>query len=367
MAVKYVCYTYDIVHRSSIYDTCMDLTRPRVVQAFKKANVSGHISEFCVVARVCVDVKRLLCPVAELSGVDSQNPCGRTSSPGSLASQLCPLGPKDRCTPSQAQAMGQQVLALIAMHEANKTTLPCKYFFISYLIIHHNSPIKFEYMFCRLHPDELQNTFDIFHRCLAIAYATFFLNLYSKANAPCVLCHGCKSLYPPGQYIHHVCQALPPNIVPCRSRMWRRCLVPLVSPDVDRLQQKQRWKYVIEKFSHASMGVVRRNPLPTQTEVQLLEMPECKRGRFVKQPSEECPKVPTVYEEENGMALLDGGGAPSSAPPGLSALVNGQPSSPASSRMLLDVDVSGIHEVRSSSVQPGETVTCFLSHRKMTH
>ena len=77
--------------------------------------------------------------------------------------------------------------------------------------------------------DELQNTFDIFHRCLAVAYGTFFLNLYTKANAPCLLCHGCKSLYPPGQYIHHACPALPPNIVPCRSRMWRRCLVPLVS------------------------------------------------------------------------------------------------------------------------------------------
>ena len=45
---------------------------------------------------------------------------------GSLASQLCPLGPKDRCTPSQAQAMGQQVLALMAMHEANAISLPCK-------------------------------------------------------------------------------------------------------------------------------------------------------------------------------------------------------------------------------------------------
>lgn len=45
-------------------------------------------------------------------------------SPGSLASQLCPLGPKDRCTPSQAQAMGQQVLALLAMHEKNNLSLP---------------------------------------------------------------------------------------------------------------------------------------------------------------------------------------------------------------------------------------------------
>ena len=43
-----------------------------------------------------------------------------TLTPGSLASQLCPLGPKDRCTPSQAQAMGQQILALLAMYEKNK-------------------------------------------------------------------------------------------------------------------------------------------------------------------------------------------------------------------------------------------------------
>ena len=45
---------------------------------------------------------------------------------GSLASQLCPHGPKDRCTPSQAQAMGQQVLGIMAVHETNKTLLPCK-------------------------------------------------------------------------------------------------------------------------------------------------------------------------------------------------------------------------------------------------
>lgn len=47
-----------------------------------------------------------------------------TLTPGSLASQLCPLGPKDRCTPSQAQAMGQQILALLAMYEKNKLPLP---------------------------------------------------------------------------------------------------------------------------------------------------------------------------------------------------------------------------------------------------
>lgn len=34
------------------------------------------------------------------------------------------LGPTDRCTPSQAQAMGQQVLAVIALHEKNTLQLP---------------------------------------------------------------------------------------------------------------------------------------------------------------------------------------------------------------------------------------------------
>ncbi|KAL5476330.1 hypothetical protein EMCRGX_G026259 [Ephydatia muelleri] len=173
-----------------------------------------------------------------------------TPSLGALFNQLTPMGPTDRCTPSQAQAMGQQILSIIAVHERGKVPLPV----------------------------ELQNSFDVFHRCLAVVYGTFFLNLYTKANAPCLLCHGCKSLYPPGQFIHHSCLALPPNILPCRSRMWRRCLVPLVSPGLDRVQQKQRWKYVLEKFSHTSMGVVRRNPIPPETEAQLLEIPECKRA-----------------------------------------------------------------------------------------
>ena len=135
--------------------------------------------------------------------------------------------------------------------------------------------------------------------------------------------------------------------------------MPLVSPDIDRLQQKQRWKYVIEKFSHASMGVVRRNPLPTQTEVQLLEMPECKRGRFVKQPAEEGSKVAAYYEDENGAALGESDSTPP-APLGLSALVNGQPSSPVSSRMLLDVDVSSMQEVRLCGAWPGVNVLTRL-------
>lgn len=34
------------------------------------------------------------------------------------------------------------------------------------------------------------------------------------------------------------------------------------------------------------MGVVRRNRIPVESEPHILEMPECKRGRFVKSPSD---------------------------------------------------------------------------------
>lgn len=115
------------------------------------------------------------------------------------------------------------------------------------------------------------------------------------------------------------------------------------------------------------MGVVRRNPLPTQTEVQLLEMPECKRGRFVKQPAEEGAKAATLYEEENDTVLLDNGSTPSAAPSGLSALVNGQPSSPGPSRVLLDVDVPGMQEVsRDVRALICDGFTCLPLHRTMT-
>ena len=188
------------------------------------------------------------------------------------------LGPADRCTPSQAQAMGQQLLAIIALHERSKLTLPGE---LATPPSAHSLPHAHTTL-----PVQLQNSFDVFHRCLAVVYGTFFLNLYSKANAPCLLCHGCKSLYPPSQFIHHSCPALPLNIVPCRSRMWRRCLVPLVSPGMDKFQQKQRWKYIIEKFSQATSGGSRRNPIPPDAQAQLLEMPELKRGRFVMTPTD---------------------------------------------------------------------------------
>ena len=50
-----------------------------------------------------------------------------TITPSALLSQMNALGPTDRCTPSQAQAMGQQVLAVIALHEKNTLQLPREY------------------------------------------------------------------------------------------------------------------------------------------------------------------------------------------------------------------------------------------------
>lgn len=83
--------------------------------------------------------------------------------------------------------------------------------------------------------------------------------------------------------------------------MWRRCLVPLVSPGIDKLQQKQRWKYVLEKFSHTASGVggTRRNPIPRDAEAQILEMPECKRGRFVVQPGDPTTVTPESVKVES--------------------------------------------------------------------
>ena len=64
--------------------------------------------------------------------------------------------------------------------------------------------------------------------------------------------------------------------------------MPLVSQGMDKLEQKQRWKYVLEKFSHTAAAVAgRRNPIPPEIEAQLLEMPELKRGRFIEEPSKQ--------------------------------------------------------------------------------
>ena len=78
--------------------------------------------------------------------------------------------------------------------------------------------------------------------------------------------------------------------------------MPLVSPGVDKLQQKQRWKFVLEKFSHNNHR--RHNPIPALAEAQLLEMPECKRGRFVAQPTSKQKKRP----RENGEGEDEGSG-----------------------------------------------------------
>ena len=165
------------------------------------------------------------------------------------------LSSNDRCTPLQAQAMGKQVVAFI--ENAKKDP-------------------KYQL------PYELQCSFEVVHKCLGMIYATFFLNLYHKANAPCLLCHACYGLYPPSQFIHHPCPGVEQlDITPCKSRMWRRCLVPLVTPGMDKLQQKQRWKFILEKFSHAQTGIVRRNCAVLGN---VLDMPELKRGRFVSDP-----------------------------------------------------------------------------------
>jgi len=52
--------------------------------------------------------------------------------------------------------------------------------------------------------------------------------------------------------------------------------VPLVSPGVDKDLQKQRWQFVLEKFSHF---VAKKNPIPPEAEAQLLDIPAAKRKR----------------------------------------------------------------------------------------
>lgn len=54
----------------------------------------------------------------------SPAPAPLSLSSSALLSQMSMIGPSDRCTPSQAQAMGQQLLAIIAVHERNKLPLP---------------------------------------------------------------------------------------------------------------------------------------------------------------------------------------------------------------------------------------------------
>lgn len=70
---------------------------------------------------------------------------------------------------------------------------------------------------------------------------------------------------------------------------------------MDKLQQKQRWKYVLEKFSHTAAALAgRRNPIPPEIEAQLLEMPELKRGRFVESPSKQKSSPPAPSGNSGG-------------------------------------------------------------------
>lgn len=54
-----------------------------------------------------------------------------------------------------------------------------------------------------------------------------------------------------------------------------------MSPGVDKDRQKQRWKYVLEKFSHNAAMASRKSHMCSDTESQLLDMPELKRGRYM--------------------------------------------------------------------------------------
>ena len=78
---------------------------------------------------------------------------------------------------------------------------------------------------------------------------------------------------------------------------------------MDKLQQKQRWKYVLEKFSYSTSGGVRRNPIPPEMEAQILEMPECKRGRFVVSPGVATPTMqPSINSDPDSTPLPQLGG-----------------------------------------------------------
>ena len=82
-------------------------------------------------------------------------------------------------TPSQAQAMGQQILALLAMYEKNKLPLPGTSSLILSLPLSELTSISFTTIsFC---VDELQNTFDVFHAVwllhTALSFSTYTLRL----------------------------------------------------------------------------------------------------------------------------------------------------------------------------------------------
>lgn len=55
-----------------------------------------------------------------------------------------------------------------------------------------------------------------------------------------------------------------------------------MSQDMDKTDQKERWKFVMGKFSHASMSVEKRNNAHLTVEPQLLDMPENKKKKYSK-------------------------------------------------------------------------------------
>lgn len=64
------------------------------------------------------------------SGASLPHPSDTPETPvssASLLSQMNQLGPSERCTPSQAVSMGQQLLAIIAQQERGKMALPSEY------------------------------------------------------------------------------------------------------------------------------------------------------------------------------------------------------------------------------------------------
>jgi hypothetical protein len=60
-----------------------------------------------------------------------------------LLTQMNQLGPSERCTASQAQSMGQQLLGIMAHSKRTKNPLPCELRNSTYLIFYWN---KFEVM-----------------------------------------------------------------------------------------------------------------------------------------------------------------------------------------------------------------------------
>ncbi len=88
--------------------------------------------------------------------------------------------------------------------------------------------------------------------------------------------------------------------------MWRRCLVPLVSPGIDKDHQKQRWKFVLEKFSHNAALASRKNPIPPETEAQLLDIPELKKRRLNKPKKEGEDEVRKPEVEDRSVLDMEG-------------------------------------------------------------